>query len=61
MIVKDRKALIVPCEKVSLFEGYNIIRELEEELKKSKMPGVGLAANQIGKKKVFVLYEQRIK
>ncbi len=48
MIIIDKNALRKPCKDVSLFEAQNIIEELENELRNSELPGVGLAANQIG-------------
>lgn len=48
MIITDKELLIKECKEVSLFEGQDIIQKLEEELRSSAIPGIGLAANQIG-------------
>jgi peptide deformylase len=48
MIITDKSKLEKECKDVSLFEAIGIINKLEEELKSSKIPGIGLAANQIG-------------
>ncbi len=48
MIISDKEQLRKICKQVSLFEAPDIIRKLEEELANSKMPGIGLSANQIG-------------
>ena len=48
-IITDASLLKAECNDVKLlFDGGVIIEKLEEELAKSKTPGVGLAANQIG-------------
>ena len=60
MIITNRSQLIEPCIDVSLIEAHSIIHNLENELKLSKIPGVGLAANQIGLKKKFVLLDSKI-
>ena len=48
MIIKDKSKLETPCEVVSLKEGEEIAVRILDELRNSKTPGVGLAANQIG-------------
>ena len=48
MIIKDKSKLETPCEVVSIKEGEEIAVRILDELRKSKTPGVGLAANQIG-------------
>ena len=48
MIITDKELLIKECKEVSLFEGQDIIQKLEKELATSEIPGIGLAANQIG-------------
>lgn len=48
MIITDKDLLTKECKEVSLFEGQDIINKLEQELRSSKIPGIGLAANQIG-------------
>ena len=48
MIIKDKNKLTTPCEVVSIKEGEEIGVRLLHELRNSKTPGVGLAANQIG-------------
>ena len=56
MIVKDKNKLTTPCDIVSIKEGEEIGVRLLHELRESKTPGVGLAANQIGiNKKVCVV------
>ena len=57
MIIKDKSKLKVKCELVSsLEEGEEISAMLFKELVNSKIPGIGLAANQIGiNKRVCVL------
>lgn len=47
MIVTDADQLAKECKDVSLFDGEQILLQLEEELIRSKS-GIGLAANQIG-------------
>jgi len=48
MIITDEKELRKECKEVSIFEGQEIILQLEKELMASKQAGVGLAAPQIG-------------
>ena len=48
MIITDRDKLTTPCDFVSIKEGEEIVVRLLHELRESKTPGVGLAANQIG-------------
>jgi peptide deformylase len=48
MIITDKNKLETPCEIVSIKEGEEIGVRLLHELRESKIPGVGLAANQIG-------------
>ena len=48
MIIKDKSKLKTPCEIVSVKEGEEIGVRLLHELRSSKTPGIGLAANQIG-------------
>lgn len=48
MITTDLSILRAPNEKASLEEAKKIIAALEKELSASKIPGVGLAAPQIG-------------
>ena len=57
MIIKDKNKLKTKCEPVSsVEEGEEIAVKLFEELVKSKTPGIGLAANQIGiNKRVCVI------
>tara|TARA_R100001443_G_C3334848_1_gene173150 strand:- start:514 stop:1122 length:609 start_codon:yes stop_codon:yes gene_type:complete len=57
MIVKDKKELMIPCEPCSsVEEGEEIGAKLLHELTHSKVPGIGLAANQIGiNKRVCVI------
>ena len=56
MIIKDKSKLQTPCEIVSVKEGEEIGVRLLHELRNSKTPGIGLAANQIGiQKRVCVV------
>lgn len=56
MILQGRDKINTRCEEVSLQEGLTIIDELDKELLNSSTPGIGLAANQIGKlSRVFIL------
>ena len=56
MIVTNKSKLETPCEVVSIKEGEKIAVRILDELRKSKTPGVGLAANQIGiQKRVCVV------
>ena len=49
MIIKDKYKLMTICEKVkTIEEGEKIAAKLFNELSNSKIPGIGLAANQIG-------------
>lgn len=48
MIITDENLLKKECKDVSIFEAYDIVQKLEDELLSSKKPGIGLAANQIG-------------
>ena len=48
MIITDKSKLETPCDVVSIPEGEEIAVRILDELRKSKTPGVGLAANQIG-------------
>ena len=48
MIITDKSKLETPCEVVSIKEGEEIGVRLLHELRESKTPGVGWAANQIG-------------
>tara|TARA_Y100000593_G_scaffold95049_1_gene198832 strand:- start:2228 stop:2848 length:621 start_codon:yes stop_codon:yes gene_type:complete len=49
MIITDDSKLKIVCSPVdSLEEGEEISNKLIDELNKSKIPGIGLAANQIG-------------
>jgi len=48
MIVTNRSELKKECRDVSILEAHDIIKKLEDELSNSKIPGVGLSANQIG-------------
>jgi len=48
VIIKDKSKLQTPCEIVSVKEGEEIGVRLLHELRSSKTPGIGLAANQIG-------------
>lgn len=48
MIVTDTNKLKKECRDISLIEASGIIYNLENELKRSKISGLGLAANQIG-------------
>ena len=48
MIIKDKSKLETPCDVVSVKEGEEIAVRILDELRNSKTPGVGLAANQIG-------------
>lgn len=47
MIITDKEQLRKKCKDVSVFEAYDIISKLENELD-NLQSGVGLAANQIG-------------
>ena len=56
MIIKDKSKLETPCDVVSIKEGEEIAVRILDELRNSKTPGVGLAANQIGiNKRVCVI------
>jgi len=56
MIITDTNKLTTPCDVVSIKEGEEIAVRILDELRKSKTPGVGLAANQIGiNKRVCVI------
>ena len=56
MIIKDKNKLQEKCSPVSVKEGEEIGVRLLHELRESKTPGVGLAANQIGiQKRVCVV------
>ena len=56
MIIKDISKLQSPCDIVSVKEGEEIAVRILHELRNSKTPGVGLAANQIGiNKRVCVI------
>lgn len=57
MIITDHQAIIQACEPAaSITEGQQICRRLADELTASKVPGIGLAANQIGiNKRVCIL------
>ena len=56
MILTDESKLLIPCDEVSIEDGTDIIKLLEEELRNSEVAGVGLAACQIGvSKKVFII------
>ena len=48
MIVTNKNKLKTPCDIVSIKEGEKIGVKILHELRNSKTPGVGLAANQIG-------------
>ena len=48
MIVTNKSKLETPCDIVSVKEGEEIAVRILDELRNSKTPGVGLAANQIG-------------
>ena len=55
MIITDAEQLKQECEDASIFEAPEIIKRLEYELANSTIPGIGLAAPQIGiKKKVLI-------
>ena len=56
MIIEDIEELKKPCEVVSIKEGEEIAVKLLHELRNSEIPGIGLAANQIGiQKRVCVI------
>tara|TARA_R110002020_G_scaffold39217_1_gene116930 strand:+ start:310 stop:882 length:573 start_codon:yes stop_codon:yes gene_type:complete len=56
VIIKDKSKLETPCDIVSIKEGEEIAVRILHELRNSKTPGVGLAANQIGiNKRVCVI------
>ena len=57
MIITDKEQLNIKCEPCkSVEEGEKIAVKLLEELNNSKIPGIGLAANQIGiNKRVCVI------
>lgn len=57
MIITNKEQLSLPCEQVGSFdEAIKIIDLLDRELSASPIPGVGLAANQIGiNKQVCIL------
>ena len=62
MIITDESKLITECKDVSIMEISGIVKKLETELKNSKQPGVGLAANQIGiDRKVCIIRTDRYK
>lgn len=48
MIVTDEFKIRTECRNVSFLEANGVIESLVRELKASKSPGIGLAANQIG-------------
>lgn len=48
MIITDETKLKQPCEEATPEEGIKILDQLAEELTKSPILGIGLAANQIG-------------
>jgi len=48
MILTNKSKLETPCDVVSIKEGEEIAVRILDELRNSKIPGVGLAANQIG-------------
>ena len=48
MIITDIKILKKECKDASIIEYNSIVSKLENELKNSSTPGIGLAANQIG-------------
>lgn len=55
-IVVDKTQLKTPCQEVSMEDGLRIADELSAALTASKIPGCGLAANQIGiDAKVFII------
>lgn len=56
MIIIDEIELKKPCQDASIFEAADIIKKLEVELANSKIPGIGLSANQIGiQKRVLII------
>ena len=55
MILIGNQLSTVPAESVSLEEGQRIVKILEEELKISSIPGIGLAAPQIGINKMVAI------
>ena len=56
MIIEDKSKLEIKCSTVSVKEGEEIGVKLLHELRESKTPGIGLAANQIGiNKRVCVI------
>ena len=56
MIITDKTKLQTKCSPVTIQEGEEIGVKLLHELRESKTPGVGLAANQIGiQKRVCVV------
>ena len=51
IITNDANRLSIPCQPATMREGLEIIKKLDEELKRTERdgnPGIGLAANQIG-------------
>lgn len=62
MIVTNIDKLKVECKDASIMEAPAIILKLEEALKNSPTPGIGLAANQIGiKLKIAIIRIGRTK
>ena len=56
MIIEGKKLQTTKCKNVSIPEGLDIIKKLEEELLNSNVSGIGLAAPQIGiDASVFIL------
>lgn len=55
MITTNIDKLKIKCNEVSIFEAQQIIALLEAELKQSKVPGIGLAHNQIGGNKMVAI------
>ena len=59
-IITDLKILRAPNKNVSLEEGKSIIKDLELSLSSSLVPGVGLAAPQIGVNKTVCIVRCKI-
>ena len=56
MIVTDIDKLKIECQDASIMEAPGVLYKLENALRKSTTPGIGLAANQIGvNKKICII------
>ncbi len=61
MIVTNTKKLSEPSESISIEEAQEVIKKLESELELSPVPGIGLAAPQIGIHKRVVIIRTKDK